>query len=764
MRLGRLLIVASIVLIVAFVGDTYLKRKAMLVKAAPTAPAPLGLGLEARGTRMCHSEYEGDRKKVEVCAEKYRQLSEPSMMELDKVELKIYHKDAAEYDLIESGQAQFDIAGKSLYSDGGVEITMGVKTDGEEPSGRLLKIRSSGVRFASDTGKATTDRPATFEFDAGSGSATGAEYDPSSRELHLRSKVVLHWVGRTPGTAPMEVEAGEAMYYERESKVLLYPWSKLKRDHLRLEAGRSEVILQKGEIDHADVRQAHGVQDDPGRKVEFAADLLGLHFAAAGGHSMLIRHIDGEQHARLVSSSDTARTTVTADHLDMDFDLSTGESTLEKSFASGHSVAETVPLPRPGAEAGDTRILRSDVLRLKMRPGGREMESAETDGPGTLEFIPNREGQPKRTLQGDKIWIAYGAENRIQSFRSINVTTRTDKPPTARQAAPPPALTQSKEILATFDPATGDLARVEQKTNFRYQEGDRQARADDAVLEQQKDLITLNGGARLWDPTGSAAADRIVMNQKSGDYTAEGHVVSTRQPDKDGKSSAMLSTEEVLQARAQRMTSANGNKKIHYEGQAVAWQGANRVEAERLDIDRDKQILEAHGQVVSQFVDKSKDGNARDKGATAGKAAAPVFTVVRAPDLVYHEDTRLAIYQGGATMTRPDLTVAGREIRAYLKDSDSDSSLDKAFADGAVRIDSTRVQPGGPKRTRTGTSEHAEYYAGESKVILEGGPPLLVDSLRGKTTGKQLTWWANNDRLVVDGEESKPARTNVRKK
>src|SRR5579884_2633810 len=147
---------------------------------------------------------------------------------------------------------------------------------------------------------------------------------------------------------------------------------------------------------------------------------------------MLIRHIDGEQHARLVSSSDTARTTVTADHLDMDFDLSTGESTLEKSFASGHSVAETVPLPRPGAEAGDTRILRSDVLRLKMRPGGREMESAETDGPGTLEFIPNREGQPKRTLQGDKIWIAYGAENRIQSFRSINVTTRTDKPPTAR--------------------------------------------------------------------------------------------------------------------------------------------------------------------------------------------------------------------------------------------------------------------------------------------------------------------------------------------
>ena len=82
----------------------------------------------------------------------------------------------------------------------------------------------------------------------------------------------------------------------------------------------------------------------------------------------------------------------------------------------------------------------------------------------------------------------------------------------------------------------------------------------------------------------------------------------------------------------------------------------------------------------------------------------------------------------------------------------------------SVRIDSTRVQPGAQRRTRTGTSEHAEYYAGESKVILEGGSPVLVDSLKGKTTGKQLTWWANNDRLLVDGEENKPAQTNIRKK
>ncbi len=154
-----------------------------------------------------------------------------------------------------------------------------------------------------------------------------------------------------------------------------------------------------------------------------------------------------------------------------------------------------------------------------------------------------------------------------------------------------------------------------------------------ATLDQAKDLMTLDGSARIADPTGSASADRIVMNQKSGDFSADGHVASTHMPDQKGNSSAMLATDEVMQARAQKMTSRSGeeknNQKIHYEGNAVAWQGANRVEADRLDIDRDTGVMEAHGKVKSQFADKDKakdddaDGvDKTDKAAVKAKAAA----------------------------------------------------------------------------------------------------------------------------------------------
>jgi len=171
--------------------------------------------------------------------------------------------------------------------------------------------------------------------------------------------------------------------------------------------------------------------------------------------------------------------------------------------------------------------------------------------------------------------------------------------------------------------------------------------------------------------------------------------------------------------------------------------------------------MEAHGKVVSQFADKSQDKKA-DNGKSKGPTS-PVFTVVRASDLVYTELTRVAVYKGGVLLTRPGLTVNSQELQAFLKPADADSSLDKVYADGGVKIVSVSNN-GKATRTRTGTSEHSEYYADEQKVILQKGQPLLVDSAQGDASGEQLTWWANNDRLLVDGVSSKPAKSSIRKK
>ena len=145
-------------------------------------------------------------------------------------------------------------------------------------------------------------------------------------------------------------------------------------------------------------------------------------------------------------------------------------------------------------------------------------------------------------------------------------------------------------MLATFQPNSSQIEKLEQWNNFRYEEGERRAKADRASLDQPNNLMLLTGSSRVWDATGSADADKIVLDQKSGDFSAEGNVSSTRLPDKKKDSSTsgggMLSEDEPLHARAKKMRSSAHNSQIRYEGAAVLWQGANRLQAEVVEIDR----------------------------------------------------------------------------------------------------------------------------------------------------------------------------------
>jgi lipopolysaccharide export system protein LptA len=99
--------------------------------------------------------------------------------------------------------------------------------------------------------------------------------------------------------------------------------------------------------------------------------------------------------------------------------------------------------------------------------------------------------------------------------------------------------------------------------------------------------------------------------------------------------------------------------------------------------------------------------------------------------------------------------VKSTELRAYLA-SAGDSRLDKAFADGAVQI----VDSAGG-RTRNGTGNHGEYYAADKKVILRGSNAKLVDSAGNTSEGHELTYYPDDDRLLVNGAPNDPVKTRI---
>jgi lipopolysaccharide export system protein LptA len=763
LRSARGLLLLALVFMLGAVGSVYFRQKRTEASHQPRAPHALPLDTEADATTWVWRKDETTHGIVEIRARRFRQLKAPTLVEIEDVEVLVYKNEGKDLDRIRTSKAQFDNDKSTLYSNADVDIALGLPVEGP-PHRHQLEIHSSGVTYEAKTGRAYTDRPATFKFEDGDGKAVGASYDPTAGQLVMRSQVELNWRGRGEKSQPMKIETGEATYMEKEGYVLLGPWSRLTRDTSVVDAGESVVTLDDdGNISQVDATQAHGVDKQPDRQLQYSAGRLHMQLTPKGE----VEKISGEPDARLISVTPTARTNISCFRVDLDFDTSSGASELKQAVTSGQTVLESVPLPRPGVQLPETRVLRSDRVVMKMRPGGKDLDTVETLAPGHLEFLPNHPGQRHRSLDASHLFVAYGDDNVIQWFRAENASTRTDPepPPPVKPGEKPrkpgdPILTSSKNLKADFD-KNGELARIEQWNDFTYQEGERRARAGHATLEQGRNFITLDKNARVWDSSGTTAADRILMDQKSGDVQAEGNVVSTRLPDRKGKSSAMLSNDEPIEATAARMRTSGRNQKFHYEGHAVAWQGSNRIWADAIDIDRGARSLVANGHVRTQLVEKQQqqdDPPAKTSGASkpAPPPAAPAFIDVDAAALVYTEADRLAHYTGGVHLVRPGMDVKAAEIRAFLNDANADNSLDHAVADGHVEI--VRRQP---DRTLTGTGDHSEYYTKDERIYMKGGEPVLVDSVRGTTKGVELTYYVDNDKLIVNGAEKNPVTTRV---
>lgn len=722
--------------------------------AAPPQPLPSTLNSKAQG--FVYATSEGNRTVAELRAKDYREIKNPPHMELDHMELRLFHDDGKTFDLVKAEKGDFYPGDSRLSSDSEVEVQMALPAQGEA-SNRLLGIKAKGASLEIKTGKMISQGYVEFRFEQkggqGNGHATGAEYDPQAHELHLFHSTFLRWQPNDAKQAPLEVESDDVRYLELESKVLLGPWSKLRKQDFSMEAATSEVNLEKGVIRHVLARDAAGKDKSPKRNVDYAAKTLNVDFTEGG----LIEKVIAEEDARLSTTGDSGKTNTSARRIDMFFTLSAKESLLEKALANGKAVIESIPPSRAGAPATETKVLRSEAVEMKMRSGGQEIERVEVHAPGTLDFIPNRPTQHRRHLEGERMTIQYGANNQIETFRSVNVTTRTEPEANAKKGSLP-TVTSSQDMQAQFDPKTGELVRLEQWNDFRYQEGDRQARAVKAVQESAANRITLTQKARVWDSTGSTDANEIVLNQKTGEFVATGNVRSTREGEKNAKN---VRSAEVTQATADRMEARDQNTKIRYEGNAVMWQGENRLRAPRIDIDRKLSQLTATGGIVHQMVD--------EKSAQARKGG-PVLTRVQAKDMFYSDKDRVVEYRGGVIMNRPGLEVTSNQLRAYLDEDDTEKfneqpsgGIEKAFAYGAVKIVET-----GSERVRRGLGDTGEYYTADSRLVLEGGKPEMIDIVKGveqrRTTGKQLSWFANNNKIIVDGQEQKPTLSTVQRK
>jgi lipopolysaccharide export system protein LptA len=747
-RAGAVLLFCFILGAGAFVWTTYQQRIADQKKRAAPPPSQLSEKLNSSADGFVYVTSDGGRTVAELRAKNARETKTPPRTELEQMELRLFHPDGKTYDLVKAARGEFFPAEGRLESSDDVEVRMAVPIE-EGQGGKILGIKAKGARLEIKSGKVESAGAVEFQFlqkgGAGHGSALGADYDPQTRELHLHHQARLHWQPSDQKQDAMDVESEDVRYKEAESKVYLSPWSKMRKATFSMEAQSSEVLLDQGVIRQVIAADAKGADAGEKRSVEYAAKNLNVEFSPNG----VAQKVLAEGDARLATRGDSGRTNTKADRIDLFFREDTKDSILEKATALGKAEVESIPNLKLPAR-GETKILRSEHIEMKMRTNGEEMDNVQIHAPGTLDFVPNRSGQRRRHMDAERMWIDYGAQNQIREFRAVSVKTRTEPLPATKRASAP-MFTSSKDLLARFDQKTGELAQLEQWNEFEYQEGERRAKAEKAVQTNATQKVDLLGKARVWDRTSSTDADTIALDQKSGDFDAIGSVRSSRQEAKA----------EVTQATAERMEVREENKKIRYEGSAVLWKGENRLRAHRIDINRTLGTLGGYGSVVHQMVDS--------KSAAAQKSGA-ILTVVKSNSMDYNDKEKMAYYQGNVEMTRPGLNVRCERMRAYLAEENAESSseqpggeVEKIFANGKVDI----VEKSGD-RTRLAKGESSEYYTADGRLLIEGGKPEAIDIVKGveqrRSTGRQIQWFANAERLIVDGDEKKPVVSTVQRK
>ena len=765
MRKLRFLLLLTVALVVAAVvwdfQDSRRGEVEGLIQDLKVIPSELA----AQASRWHWSQSSAERQKVEIFADSFRQSTETHLFDLEGVELRIFHENGKSYDQVISGAARFDSRSEELYSEGKVTLILGRDIDSKpDQIESATRIHSSGVTFEATSGVCVTDRPTVYEFEGGSGRSVGAFYDSVNRFFRMDKQVYVRRDPLSAGRSPLEIRSRELHYYEVAQRIDLIGAVSLTEGPRRARAEQANVYLDQGEVRRIEMTQSSGQERQAGRTIGFEAGAATLWY----GPRQVLEKIVGRTKARLRSVTESSSLTAWGERLELAYTQLPGqdasvlrEADLRESagIETGSSRADPkAGVGGSGPAAGSRRRVRSEWIHLTMRRGGEEVDRVETLAPGTIELIPGAADQWRRRLSAKRVRMLYGDSNRMKKLLALGDVAVVSTPPAVTgdeaEGASEPLLSWSDNLEADFDDS-GEAVGIKQWENFRFQQGTREGRAKQADIDLQAGLTRLSNRARIWDQSGSVNADTIVIEEGAGRMEAHGNVSSMHRErasetfgKSDGKSESLFSSAEPVLGAAENLVSEQEQGLLRYRGKARLWQGANRIEARDITIDRHAKSLAARGDVRSVIGHR---GGERSAEASSAGEEQPVW--LSADSLDYDEVTGKAVYRNRAKLIREDLTVWSDEIEGLLGGDEEEgggAQLQVAFARGRVRIHKAATTTG-PERQ--GFGHEAEYRPAEDRVELSGAPARLRAADGRETRGVRLTYDLGRDRVLVRGDE-----------
>jgi lipopolysaccharide export system protein LptA len=319
--------------------------------------------------------------------------------------------------------------------------------------------------------------------------------------------------------------------------------------------------------------------------------------------------------------------------------------------------------------------------------------------------------------------------------------------------------------------------------------------AERAMFDGALERTILTGNVQVSNGTSVLWADRVTMEQQTGDAAAEGAVKASY-----GQTGSSEEPAHVLAARAELK---HDSQIATFHGVTGAparlWQGASQVDAPVLQFEQKQRRLLAHGEgpgaamaVHTVLVSNGASGSfgttdvAKPKAGFGKLVSGGKTNVVQVAsrELVYSDEARKAEFTGGVEVESRDGSMRGQEAVVYLqpagtgkasqatggkidgvKTGTASAGGGSGFMAGSVErmMVSGHVDMEQPGRRATG--EQLVYTASDGLFVLTGTPtvlPKVTDDERGTVTGTSLRFHSGDDNVVVSNGGENGAGQRVR--
>jgi lipopolysaccharide export system protein LptA len=760
---------AMLALVVAgvYARNVWLARQAEK-KAPPAVPATV----VQRSNEFAFSKVEGQRTIYTVRASRATEYKEGSRNLLEDVDVSVFGRKGDRDDKLRTRACDFISNSGKITCAGEVQIILQAAAARQANS---IQVKTSAVTFDRDSGETRTDQPVVFKWPAGEGRSMGMNYDSNSGTLRLAHSVELN-LFRSPPAASEDTQAtaaknvrltSDSLTFQRETLTIRMSGS-VQSQQATHTLSAEELVLSLDPAFHARRLVASGqpqLRDSgPQGPVALSADEIVSDLNLDGSVGSIVA--TGNAHG-------TRNTPAGEDGIEagrIQLDLVAGKNVPHLLTAS-HGVK--IKLANAAANGG-TRAVESDAVEIHFsidsRPGQTLIESVNTLAPARVEWQSvssvNGKPVPQTTLmKGKRIILTFRGQNQLEQLVSMGEVQVTRKLGDA-----PEETTASRELTAKFD-SEGEWATIEQSGDVRFRDGQRAGQGEHAQVDRSTDSLTLAGSVVFSDATTRTTAQSASFARGTKTLRADGHVLTTEL--RQSGASITNFAQEPAHISAEHLVADTARGHAVYSGKGRLWQGQSVIEGDTIELDSPTHTLLAKGKVHGVFPQAPwtpKQGPAGEQslgqppklpanqtpdqmthhasnGLPGQATPRPQLGRVRGELLTYWETESRARIEQGARADSEQGSIQADQIDLFFSDSSTASGtkqLTRAVATGDVNV---------RQEDRRGTSERAEYTASEGKFVLSEGKPTLYSSTGDSTTGRQLTFYFADDRIVVDSTD-----------